>query len=246
VAQALSPAKIVQMPVTLTWSEIASRLLCTAAAGALIGLNRSERGHAAALRTSLLVSLAACVAMLPVNPLLPLAGRVSNSFVMLDPMRLPLGILSGIGFIGAGAIVRRDSFVVGVTTAATIWYLTVIGLCFGGGQIALGLVGSAIGLIVLTGLKFIEQRMKQDRLAKLLIVTGNAGPDEDEIRKILVNGGFKITSSALAATPGAGGLELNWDMHWRAKPDETKVPDEVHALLARPGDTREAWAPQAR
>jgi uncharacterized membrane protein YhiD involved in acid resistance len=84
--------------------------------------------------------------MLQVNLLLPLAGKASNSFVMLDPMRLPLGILSGIGFIGAGAIVRRDNFVVDVTTAATIWYLTVIGLCFGGGQIALALVGSAIGL----------------------------------------------------------------------------------------------------
>jgi putative Mg2+ transporter-C (MgtC) family protein len=134
------------MPVTLTRQEIGIRLLCTAAAGALIGLNRSERGHAAGLRTSLLVSLAACVAMLQVNLLLPLAGKASNSFVMLDPMRLPLGILSGIGFIGAGAIVRRDNFVVDVTTAATIWYLTVIGLCFGGGQIALALVGSAIGL----------------------------------------------------------------------------------------------------
>jgi putative Mg2+ transporter-C (MgtC) family protein len=43
---------------------------------------------------------------------------------MLDLMRLPLGVLSGIGFIGAGAIVPRDNFVVGVTTAATIWYLT--------------------------------------------------------------------------------------------------------------------------
>jgi hypothetical protein len=102
------------------------------------------------------VSLAACVAMLPVNLLLPLTGKVSDSFVMLDLMRLPLGILSGIGFIGAGAIVRRDNFVAGVT------------------------------------LKLVEQQMKQGRVAKLLIVTG-------------------------------------------AKANETKVPDEVHALLARPG-----------
>jgi len=53
---------------------------------------------------------------------------------MNDLMRLPLDILSGMGFIGAGAIVRRDNFVVGVTTAAIMWLLTVLGLCFDGGQ----------------------------------------------------------------------------------------------------------------
>ena len=50
-------------------------------------------------------------------------------------MRLPLGILSGVGFIGAGAILRRGDTVRGVTTAATIWLVTVVGRCFGGGQL---------------------------------------------------------------------------------------------------------------
>jgi putative Mg2+ transporter-C (MgtC) family protein len=58
---------------------------------------------------------------------------------MNDLMRLPLGILIGVGFIGGGAILRRDDIVVGVTTAATLWLVTVIGLCLGGGQLALGL-----------------------------------------------------------------------------------------------------------
>jgi putative Mg2+ transporter-C (MgtC) family protein len=234
------------MPVTLTWSEIAIRLFCTTAAGALIGLNRSERGQAAGLRTSILVSLAACIAMLQVNLLLPLAGRSSDSFVMNDLMRLPLGILSGIGFIGAGAIVRRDNFVVGVTTAATIWFLTVIGLCFGGGQVALGLVGALIGMFVLTGLKFIEERMQQDHQAKLLIVSAVSGPSKDEIRAILQNSGFQISSCAFSATQGVDSMELNCDLHWRARPYETKVPEAVHLLTARPGVIRVAWTPQAK
>lgn len=234
------------MPLALTWSEIGIRLLCTILAGTLLGLNRSERGHSAGLRTSLLVSLAACLAMLQVNWLLPIAGKASNSFVVVDPMRLPLGILSGIGFIGAGAIVRRDSLVIGVTTAATIWYLTVIGLCFGGGQIALGLVGTALGFVVLAGLKLLEKQIKQDHLAKLLVVTDAEGPGENEIRRILETGGFKITSCALAATRDTDGLELNCDVHWLAKPSETKVPEEVHVLMQRSGVTRVAWTPQAR
>src|SRR5580692_9243906 len=187
------------MPIALTWSEIAIRLFCAAAASALMGINRSERGRPAGLRTSMLVCLAACLAMIQVNLLLPLAGRSANSFVMNDLMRLPLGILSGIGFIGGGAIVRRDNFVVGVTTAATMWFLTVIGLCFGGGQIALGLVGTGLGTLVLTGLKLIEDRMKQDHQGKLLIVTGASRPSDGEIRGILENAGFRISSCAFAA-----------------------------------------------
>jgi putative Mg2+ transporter-C (MgtC) family protein len=234
------------MPLTLSWSEIIFRLLCTVAAGALIGLNRSEHGRAAGLRTSILVALAACIAMLQVNLLLPLAGRPSDSFVMNDLMRLPLGILSGMGFIGAGAIVRRGNFVIGVTTAATLWFLTVIGLCFGGGQVALGAVGVALGMIVLTGLKPLENRMKQDHQGKLLVVTDVTGPDEDEIRGILQNGGFRISSCAFATELGAGSRELSCDLHWRARPHDTKVPEAVHLLTAHGGVLRVAWTPQTK
>src|SRR6202789_1117700 len=132
------------MPLTLTWHDIALRLALSLAAGALIGLDRGEHGRPAGLRTTLLVCLAAAVAMIQTNLLLATRGRASDSFIMMDLMRLPLGILTGMGFIGGGAILRRDGLVVGVTTAATLWFVTVIGLCFGGGQIGLGL--SALGL----------------------------------------------------------------------------------------------------
>jgi putative Mg2+ transporter-C (MgtC) family protein len=65
-----------------------------------------------------------------------------RSFWLIDTMRFQLGLLSGIGFSGAETIIRRGGFVTGVTTAATIWYVTEIGLCFGGGQIGLGIVAA--------------------------------------------------------------------------------------------------------
>ena len=234
------------MPIALTWSEIAVRLLCTVVAGALIGMNRTEHGRAAGLRTSILVALAACIAMLQVNLLLPLAGRTSDSFVMNDLMRLPLGILSGMGFIGAGAILRRDNFVVGVTTAASMWFLTVIGLCIGGGQIALGLVGVILGIFSLAGLKPIEDRMRQDHRGKLLIVTGISGPEEDEIRGILETAGFRISSSAFAAANAVDRQEFSCEVNWRARPYATKVPEAIRLLSARPGVVRIAWTPHAR
>jgi hypothetical protein len=88
------------MSTTIDWTDIAVRLGLTLLAGALIGANRWELGKAAGLRTTTLVGLAACVAMIQVNLLRPMAGRSSNSFVMNDLMRLPLGVLTGVGFIG--------------------------------------------------------------------------------------------------------------------------------------------------
>src|SRR5205814_10551219 len=105
------------MTTTIGWPEITLRLLLTIAAGALIGINRGEHGHAAGLRTTLLVCLAASLSMLQVNLLLDLTGKAPNSFVQLDLMLLPLGILSGIGFIGEDAIVLIESSVLGLTTA---------------------------------------------------------------------------------------------------------------------------------
>lgn len=234
------------MHLGVTWTEIALRLLCTLAAGASIGMNRSEHGRPAGLRTSMLVTLAACIAMLQVNLLLPLSGRSPDSFVMNDLMRLPLGILSGMGFIGAGAIVRRDNFVVGVTTAATLWFLTVIGLCFGGGQITLGLVGTALALVILSAVKLVEERVKQDHEARLSIVTGSPGLNENELRGILETGGFLISAFEFAETKSTDLREFNCKLRWRAKPYDSTTPEAVRLLTARPDVVRINWVPQAR
>src|ERR1700678_3419655 len=126
------------MPVTIAWSDVALRLVLTVVAGTLIGINRGEHGRPAGMRTTLLVCLAASLSMIQANLLMNSVGKTHDSFVVLDLMRWPLGILSGMGFIGAGAILRKDNLVLGVTTAATLWFTTMMGLCFGGGQLGLG------------------------------------------------------------------------------------------------------------
>jgi putative Mg2+ transporter-C (MgtC) family protein len=93
------------MSAPLQWTDVALRLALVILAGILIGYNRTEEGKAAGLRTTLMVCLAASLAMIEVNLLLPMVGRASNSFVTTDPMRLPLGVLTGVGFIG---VLRRQ------------------------------------------------------------------------------------------------------------------------------------------
>src|ERR1700721_2045335 len=169
------------MPLTLTWQDIALRLAMSLAAGGLIRLDRGEHGRPAGLRTTLLVCLAAAVAMIQTNLLLVTTGKTVDSFVSLDLMRLPLGILTGMGFIGGGAILRRDGFVLGVTTAATLWFVTIVGLCFGGGQIKLGIASFGLGSLVLEGSRWFDYRVKQEQHGTLTLTTERESPRQGQI-----------------------------------------------------------------
>jgi putative Mg2+ transporter-C (MgtC) family protein len=229
------------MPVNIGWSDIALRLGLTVIAGILIGYNRTEYGKAVGLRTTLLVGLAASVAMIQVNLLLPTAGRSANSFVMNDLMRLPLGILTGVGFIGAGAIIRRDNIVVGVTSAATLWYVTVIGLCLGGGQIALGIAATVLGIAALWLLHWFESRLRRDRRATLRIEWEGDGLSERTIRDRLEAAGLRIADTRLTLSASGARREFLFDILEFSLPYDSTVPPVCQTLASEPGVIQLAW-----
>jgi putative Mg2+ transporter-C (MgtC) family protein len=227
------------MPLTLAWQSIVVRIVLTAVAAGIIGLDRDERGHSAGLRTNLLVALAACFAMIQTNALIISTGKSSDSFVVMDIMRLPLGILSGIGFIGAGAIIKRGKMIVGLTTAATLWFVTVMGLCFGGGQIAIGLAAFAMGYAVLAGLKKVEWEMLRHLTATLSVYLAPGGPDESEIKSLLERAGMSATSSSLSYDAGPDEVRMiGWNIRWKADNDEAGTPPVIRELTANPNVLR--------
>jgi putative Mg2+ transporter-C (MgtC) family protein len=229
------------VPTHPEWSDLALRLVLTVAAGALIGINRGEHGRPAGLRTTLLVALAACLSMIQVNLLLAIRGKVADSFVVMDLMRLPLGILSGMGFIGAGAILLKDSLVLGVTTAATLWFVTVVGLCFGGGQILLGSVATTLGMVVLWLLKPVEHWWRQERQATLVVVVTSNGATEEDVTKAVGAEGFQVSSLSVTYEPGAALREMNCKVTWRGKIDEIQPPGFVSKLANRQNTLKVAW-----
>ncbi len=231
------------MALTLHWDEIALRLVLTVIAGTLVGLDRSERGQAAGLRTTILVCLAASVAMIQTNLLLPMAGRTADSFATLDLMRLPLGILTGMGFIGGGAILRRGTMVRGVTTAATLWLVTVIGLCLGGGQLALGMTTLAIALIVLWALRRLESLIRQEHHATLGLSVNAAGPTDNEIPAMLRQAGFEIRSWDVISRKGDAAplRKVCCGVSWRGRRDDILSPPIVERIAQLPGVTRLRW-----
>jgi len=230
------------MPLHLSWTEIALRLLLTVIAGGVIGANRGERGRPAGLRTTILVCLAASVSMIEANLLLGTAGKPASSFVTLDLMRLPLGILSGMGFIGAGAIVRRGDLVHGITTAATLWFVTVVGICLGGGQLALGSATLVIGFLVLWGLKWIEQKTLEKRTGTLTLIA--KGEREEEVLAGLTASGYNVQTVTATFVNRTQRRKLTYRIRWRGGTPVDETPDFVRQLAERPGIERVSWTPQ--
>ena len=229
------------MPLTLDWQQIALRLALSVLAGTLIGINRTEHGRPAGLRTSILVCLAACFAMVQANLLLGTVGKRQDSFVVLDLMRLPLGILSGMGFIGAGAILRKGDLVVGVTTAATLWFITVIGLCFGGGQIVLGAVGTLLGIFVLWLLYFAERLLPRDRQGSLFLTTSFDTPTEGDIRTTLAAEKCNILASGQTYKENPKVRKMRFEVRWRARSYDTQTPKFVEQLSRNPTIQKLQW-----
>lgn len=229
------------MLVTLTWHDIALRLALTFVTATLMGIDRGEHRRPVGLRTTLLLSLAACIAMLEANLLLRTDGKASDSFSTMDPMRLPLGILSGVGFIGAGAILKRDDLVLGVTTAATMWFVTVMGLCFGSGQIGLGLAAFALAMLVLVVMKWIEELLPKQQRATLCMTVAADGFHQEEFRAALETEGRKITSWDINYGNLTQVRKVICELHWRSRKSRKETPAFVEQLARRPDVTELEW-----
>lgn len=145
--------------------EVVGRMGVAFLAGAILGAEREQHGRAAGFRTTILVCLAACVAMVLSESfyLESLAAYGSVAGPRPDPARLAAGALSGMGFLGAGVIIHQANHVVrGVTTAATLWFATVIGLALGAGHFFIGLVATAFAFGVLYSLPWVESHIRND------------------------------------------------------------------------------------
>lgn len=136
----------------LPW-ELVSRLLIAALLGGMIGLERERHDHPTGMRTSMLVSAGSCLFTILSIVGFPLQGSSQ------DTARIAAQIVSGIGFLGAGALFRDKDGVRGMTTAATIWLVAAIGMAAGAGNYFLAVVTTVLALVVLALLRPISERI---------------------------------------------------------------------------------------
>src|SRR5437016_8114485 len=154
----------------LSSAEMFLRVLMALRAGFIVGWERESHGRPAGLRTTILTCVASAVAMIISEVLFAeSAAATATGSWRPDPARLGAGILTGIGFLGAGTILRHANVIRGVTTAASLWFVTVLGLTFGSGEFSLGFIGVGLALLTLYVLPRFEKHIQSDWYATLSV-----------------------------------------------------------------------------
>lgn len=166
--------------------EIGGRLLLAAVLGGFIGLERESHGRPAGLRTHILVSLGACLVML-----ISIQGFVGTGRPF-DPGRLAAQVISGIGFLGAGTIMREGVNVRGLTTAASLWVVSGIGLAIGAGFYGGAVLTTVFAVATLILLEYVERRYISSKVTALHVTTINQPGKLGHICQTVGNAGVNI------------------------------------------------------
>jgi putative Mg2+ transporter-C (MgtC) family protein len=169
------------------------KLLLATLCGGIIGLEREKHGRPAGLRTHILVTLGACLMMVISEAfVLKYAGADAESALRLDPARTAAQIISGIGFLGAGVILKEGISIRGLTTAASLWMVAGLGMAFGMGLFGPALMGTIIALCSLIFLKKLEPIIKKDRFLFLTVIAERREGLYEEMERLFEQNRLRI------------------------------------------------------
>ncbi|HEU4854652.1 MAG TPA: MgtC/SapB family protein [Nitrosospira sp.] len=191
---------------------IVINLLGALAAGGVIGLERSWHGHPAGFRTHALVCLASSLLMLVTLFQSKWLPGIPLDAIRMDPTRMAQGIMTGIGFLGAGVIFKEGLSVRGLTTAASIWITAGIGILMGIGFFFPAILGTIFTLGILSLFRLIENKLPRLSYAQYYVsFDRNKVIPENEVRKLVTNHGFEIATMSYRITQ-AGLFEYRMDI----------------------------------
>ena len=210
------------------YGVITGHLLGALIAGGIIGLERSFHGRPAGFRTHTLVCLASSLLMLVTMFQWKWMPGTPMETIRTDPTRMAQGIMTGIGFLGAGVIFKEGFSVRGLTTAASIWLTAAIGILIGIGFYFPAMLATALTLGVLSLFRKIESRMPTQVYAHhyLRFDRENVFPEE-QVRKLIMNHGFNIENMSYRITDD--GLYFEYRMILRS--NDTRYISALSAHL---------------
>jgi putative Mg2+ transporter-C (MgtC) family protein len=174
-------------------SEILFRLFLGAIVGGVVGFEREIHGRAAGFRTQLIVCVASVLIMI-ISENYYFKIQILDPTLRIDPARIAAGALIGIGFLGAGVIIKSGFSIRGLTTAASIWIVSAIGLAIGGGLYLEGIATAVITIVALMALRTVERKIRVMRYRIISVSTPLNEHREDVISSILMENGFHVHS----------------------------------------------------
>ncbi len=215
----------------ITDLEIILRLILAAILGGAVGLEREVHGRPAGVRTYLLLSLGSALIMVISEYLFhKYRGGVPGVSLQVDPGRIAAQAITGIGFLGAGVIIRYKDTIRGLTTAACVWVVCAVGLTIGAGFYLFGCVVAAMTVMALVGLKPLERKLRRDWYQEMTVVAAELPGQVERIREIIDRHGLKVVNSGLGKDLEKKELTLTFLLRQRIVQPQRQALEEVFAL----------------
>ena len=205
--------------ITLTLEQFALAVLLSGA----IGLERQRKARGAGLRTHILVCLGSTLLMVVSRML---AGGAFSD----QSARLAAGIITGIGFLGAGTILTVGGEQRGLTTAAMVWFVAAIGIAIGAGLELIAVIATVFALAVVISLEYVEAFLPQKERVSLSITVRQRFQVAREVERLIAEHGFTIIGSRVRTLEGGARTEMDFDLAALEPPDMDRLAE---ALLAR-------------
>lgn len=197
-------------------TDTALRLILSILLGGLVGYERQASNKAAGLRTHVLVCMGSCLIMiLSMN-----VYRTVEGLTNADPARLAAQVISGIGFLGAGTIMKEGPLVTGLTTAASIWVVSAIGLAVGFGYYMGAILATILAFATLTVLYHFEQRLKARSKMTFIITMVNDRSKIEELCQILRMMSADLNDIEVEETNGNQQLRVTLNVSMRGGKDQ--------------------------
>ncbi len=176
----------------ITWQTALIRIMVSFIIGALVGIERETHNQPAGLRTHILISIGSTMVML-ISIFIP---QTFTQFQNGDPGRIAAQVVSGIGFLGAGAILKFGADVKGLTTAASIWAMAAIGLAVGAGMFTISFIGVIVILFALIVMDVFEKKIFKERVLKRIeLSVKKKFTDINTLKQVLKNNDIKVIST---------------------------------------------------
>ncbi|MFI5330536.1 MAG: MgtC/SapB family protein [Desulfobaccales bacterium] len=211
--------------------EILFRLFLAAVLGAVVGLEREVHGRPAGIRTYLLLCMGSALIMV-VSELLFFKYEAKGlaDILRADPARIAAQAVTGIGFLGAGVILRYKDTIRGLTTAAAIWVACAVGLAIGAGFYLFGVAVTGLTLVSLVGLKVFEHHLKKDWYKEMTVVSRDEAGQLNRIQEIIAKNEFEIVNFGLKKDLEKQEVRASFLLRVRTVHPSRQVLQEVFAV----------------
>lgn len=208
--------------------ETVARLVLASVLGGIIGLEREVHGRPAGFRTHLLVSLGSSLFVATSIEFYRVFGNFSGTVpVGVDPGRVAAQVVTGIGFLGAGAIIRENASVRGLTTAACLWVASAIGIACGIGLYAVAAIVTIISLVSLLLLKKVERMLTKDIYVTVKITSTDRSGIVSDMEALMIKGGLEVTAARFEKDVDQKVIRIEYDLRLTGRDMTGALVDKI-------------------